>query len=174
MGQPFNPKWNGSGYDGPLDTDQSGVSLKKINKILEQGISIDGSDIQLGAVEIKSGDADVRANVNSRNELLVEIQKRGALSNASGIVAAGGTAQTALAADTDRFYLFIQNPTTKTGGTTETESLWFDIGSTAVLFQPSIELAPGQSICYETAYIPTGEISVKAATTGHQFVIKYA
>lgn len=89
----------------------------------------------------------------------------GALTDRSGTITTGGTAQTAAAANTARKHLFIQNPSTAPG------SLWFSTTGTAVQASPSIELVPGAS--YETGtFVPTGVVSVIAATTGHAFTAR--
>lgn len=91
--------------------------------------------------------------------------------NRSGSITAGGTAQLAVAANDSRRYLLIQNKSTAL------ESFWVDFDATAVADSPSIEIAPGVTIFWETGdaqevYIPTGAISVIAATTGTKFTIK--
>ena len=86
------------------------------------------------------------------------------VTNKSGTITSGGTAQTAAAAK-QRVYLFIQNPST------ETESLFFSTDTTAVAASPSVELQPGQSATFLFA-VPETAISVIAATTGHKFTVK--
>jgi len=89
----------------------------------------------------------------------------GTLTDRSGTITTGFTAQQAAAANTSRHYLFIQNPSTAPG------SLWFSTVATAVAASPSIELVPGAS--YETgSFVPTGAVSVIAATTGHAFTAR--
>lgn len=89
----------------------------------------------------------------------------GALTDKSGTITTGGTAQTAAAANTSRKYLFIQNPSTAPG------SLWFSTVTTAVAASPSIELVPGASDA-TGVFCPTGAVSVIAATTGHAFTMR--
>lgn len=87
--------------------------------------------------------------------------KTGALTNRSGTIATGGTAQQAAAANTSRRYLLIQAPTTNS------ESFWVRLdGNAAVVGSPSIEIAPGVALTFEAAFVPNGAISVIAATTG--------
>lgn len=89
------------------------------------------------------------------------------LTDRSGTITAGGTAQTAVPASRGRVLLLIQNPSS------EVESLWFSTEGTATAASPSIELQPGQT--YESAgIVPTGAVSVIAATTNHPFTIKVA
>lgn len=95
MPQPFNPRWEASSYDGPLDTDQSGISLKKINKLLYEGIRIDAGDINIGAVEIKNGTSDQRAVVNSAGSLQVkDLQTPLSTSSNAAVQTAAGTIAT--------------------------------------------------------------------------------
>lgn len=89
----------------------------------------------------------------------------GALTDRSGTITAGGTAQAAAAANTARKHLFIQNPSTAPG------SLWFSTTDTAVQASPSIELLPGAS-AVTGSFVPTGAVSVIAATTGHAFTMR--
>lgn len=92
---------------------------------------------------------------------------QGTLTNRSGTITVGGTAQTAMAANTSRRYLLIRNPAT------ETEPLYFNFTTTAVVTgQPSITLQPGEGFVMENSFISTELISVVAATTGHKFVAK--
>lgn len=89
----------------------------------------------------------------------------GALTDKSGTITTGGTAQTAAAANTARKYLLIQNPSTAPG------SLWFSTVTTAVAASPSVELVPGAS--YESGlFCPTGAVSIIGATTGQAFTAR--
>ena len=91
----------------------------------------------------------------------------GALTNRSGTITTGGTAQTAIAANTSRKYVLILNPDTAT------EDLWFSFDATAVAAAPSIYLHPGDA--FEAGpgeFVPTGALSIIAATTAHAFTAK--
>jgi hypothetical protein len=91
----------------------------------------------------------------------------GALTDRSGTLTTGGTAQNAAAALATRKYLFVQNPSTAPG------TLWFSTVTTAVQDSPSIELVPGAS--FESGlFCPTGAVSVIAATTGHKWTAREA
>lgn len=90
----------------------------------------------------------------------------GTLTNRSGTIATGATAQSMMSANSARRYLLIQNPTTGT------ESFWINFTTTAVRSQPSIEFAPGVTLVWEGSFIPTEAVSVIAATTGTAFVAK--
>ncbi len=82
-----------------------------------------------------------------------------ALTDKSVTIATGGTAQTAIAANPARHYLFIQNPSAS-GGT-----LWFSTTGVAVQASPSIELLPGASYENPPHMSPTGAVSVIHPTT---------
>ena len=96
--------------------------------------------------------------------------------DASGLITAGGTAQTALAADFLREYVEVVNPASAT------ENLFVDFGRTATTNSGGAapycyELVPGGSVTFARAmigrYMETDYVSVIAATTGHKFVIRY-
>lgn len=89
--------------------------------------------------------------------------------NRSGSITTGGSAQSAAAANAARNYLLIQNKTTAA------ESFWVNCrGADAVADSPSVEVAPGVTLMYEGGFVPTGAISVIAATTGTKFTIEEA
>jgi len=96
----------------------------------------------------------------------VTVTPGGTTTNRSGTIATGGTAQTAAAANSLRKYLLIQNPTTATA------SFWVNFGTTAVIGNPSVEIAPGVTITQEANFCSTELISVIGATTGQGFIIK--
>jgi hypothetical protein len=92
---------------------------------------------------------------------------QGTLTDASGTITAGGTAQVATAASANRKYLLIVNPLSAT------ETLYFNFTTTAVAASPSIALAAGDS--YESdgsGFVSTEALSVIAATTGHAYILK--
>jgi hypothetical protein len=91
----------------------------------------------------------------------------GALIDGSGTIAAGGTAQQAIAALLGRVYLYVQN-------LDAAETLYVNFGAVATAGAGSIQLLPGGSQVYEADYIPSGLVSVIAATTGHQYTVKQA
>ena len=92
----------------------------------------------------------------------------GALTNRSGTIAAGGTAQTAAALNAARIYLYVENPI----GATET--LWFSTDATATVGSPSIGLAAGQAWENPAHFCPTGALSVIGATISHAYTVKEA
>lgn len=79
-------------------------------------------------------------------------------------ITAGGTAQTALAANTARTGYEIQNQSTGT--------LWFSDVATAVAGEPSFEIAPGATYWTPDTYRPKGAVSIIGATTGQAFAAR--
>jgi hypothetical protein len=92
----------------------------------------------------------------------------GTMTNHSGTITAGATAQSLMPANDDRRYFLTQNPANAT------ESLWIDFGVTAVRSQPSVELRAGEEKEYKGDYVPKEAVSVIATTTGHAFTAKEA
>jgi hypothetical protein len=132
----------------------------------------DSPDIEIGGVEIKDSASDTRAKVTTSAAqdtdagLVVRLPRRGTLTDKSGTITLGGTAQTLTAINTSRRYMFIMNPPT------ESERLWINFTTTATGASPSIPLDPGASFVFESLYVTTELISVIAATTGHAFIAK--
>lgn len=91
-----------------------------------------------------------------------------ALTDKSLTITLGGTAQQAIAANTSRHYLFIQNPSGSGG------ALWFSTTGTAVQASPSIELLPGASYENPPHLCPTGAVSVIHPTTSAKISIREA
>jgi hypothetical protein len=97
---------------------------------------------------------------------------QGALTDRSGTIASGGTANTAIAANSARRYFLLQNLSNTV--------LWVNFGVTAVQDQPSIALkacgtagdGTGGAIVFEGSFVPTGSISIIGPTTGSKFSCK--
>lgn len=84
------------------------------------------------------------------------------LTDRSGTITSGGTAQQVVAASTDRRYLLIQN--------LSTENLWVNFAGTATPGGGSILiLANGGSVVAEGTFIPHSAVSIYGATTGSAF-----
>lgn len=95
-----------------------------------------------------------------------EPQPQGLLRIGRGVIAVGGVAQNAMAANS-RKYLFVENPITAT------EVLWVEpAGAAAVASSPSIGLNPGDSFVMEGSFVGSQAVSVLAATTNHAFTAK--
>lgn len=94
--------------------------------------------------------------------------ERSDLTDASGTLTTGGTSKQALAANTSRTYLLIQNPS-------EEDDLWVDFGVAAVQDQPSILLLPRSgALVFEQGLRPTQAVHVNGPTTGQPYTIKWA
>lgn len=88
----------------------------------------------------------------------------GTLTDRSGTITAGATAQALAASNSSRKYLIIQN--------NSAESLWVNFTTTAVQSQPSLQLLPNGSLVMESGYISTEAVSIIGATTGSAFTAK--
>jgi hypothetical protein len=88
----------------------------------------------------------------------------GTLTDRSGTITAGGTAQQLAAANTSRKYFFVQN--------LSAENMWVNFTTTAVASQPSIRLTPGSSFTLEGGFVSTEAVHVIAATTGSAWSAK--
>lgn len=89
----------------------------------------------------------------------------GVLTDKSGSIATAATAQTAVAANTSRKYLIIQN----TGTYDLTVSLTGTAG--AVGSAGSITLVAGDALRFTDGFIPTNAVSVRSAVAGVTFTI---
>ena len=85
----------------------------------------------------------------------------------------GGTSQTILAANPNRHYLFIENPSATVSGVSA-ESLFLNSDAAAASDGKSIELANVTSKEFTfPGYVPTGDVRVNAATTAHKIICKW-
>lgn len=95
----------------------------------------------------------------------------GPLTDRSGTISAGGTAQQLAAANVDRHYLFILNLSTSV--------LWINFGIDAVQGSPSIPLAAatneemgdGGALVFEGSFVPSQAVSI-IGSQGASFVAK--
>ena len=88
----------------------------------------------------------------------------GALTDGSGTITLGGTAQEVFAANATRSYLAIQN--------LSTENLWVNFGIAAVASQPSLKLIPNASFAMESSFVSNQSVSIIGATTSSAFAAK--
>jgi hypothetical protein len=93
----------------------------------------------------------------------------GTLTDRSVVIGVGGVAQTAANTLNSRLYLFCQNPSVAASGVAA-ENVYIGINATATT--TGYELVNGQSITFENGFIPTGLVSILAATTGHKVTCK--
>jgi hypothetical protein len=92
----------------------------------------------------------------------------GVLTDRSGTVTTGGTSQQLAPANSNRKYLFIENPTTAT------EALYINFTSAAsTAGNSSISISPGGSLTMTAAtYVSQEAVTVTAATSAHGFTAK--
>jgi len=89
-----------------------------------------------------------------------------ALTDRSGTITSGGSAQTIAAANASRKYLLFQN--------NSDIDMWINFGVTAVANQPSIKIVAGGYYENPAHFCPSGLVSVIGATTGKTFTCKEA
>lgn len=128
-----------------------------------------GNPVQVGGVyratapAVADGDA-VSLLTDAAGRALVQQVPAGTLTNRSGSITLGGTAQQLAAANTARRYLFVQN--------ISAGDLWINFTTTAVADQPSIQMPSGATFDMEGSFVSTEAISIIGATTGQKFVAK--
>lgn len=86
------------------------------------------------------------------------------LTDRSGTITSGGTAQTVMAANPTRSFLLVQN--------VSDTNMWINFDATAAATQPSILLAPSGGAILCDAKVPLGSVSIICATTGKAFTAK--
>jgi hypothetical protein len=120
-----------------------------------------------GSASLPTG-ASTSANQANGTQLTgINAGPTGTLTNRSGTVATGGTAQTLAAINATRKYLFVEN------SCAATESLWINFMTAAVVTQPSIEIpACGSFLMSSPNFVSTELVSVIATTSAHAFIAK--
>lgn len=88
------------------------------------------------------------------------------LTDRSGTIAAGGTAQQAAAANGPRRLLIIANPS-------ESATFLFRLDGTATGGFGDISVGPGGAFVFDTI-VPSGAVSIYGAITGQPFTVKEA
>ncbi len=91
----------------------------------------------------------------------------GTLTDRSGTITAGGTAQTLAAANAARRYLLVEN-------LDPAEDLWINFTTTAAAAHPSLLIPPRGGFVMDAGFVSTELVSVIAATTSHAFTAKEA
>lgn len=120
--------------------------------------------VELGAAT-KSELETISATQGAAGSEAWQVRSSGSLTDRSGTITTGSTAQNAMAANTSRKYASVTNPIDAA------ESLWVNDAGTATAASPSYELAPGDEWSTDD-FVPTNAISVIAATTGHAFIAR--
>jgi hypothetical protein len=87
-----------------------------------------------------------------------------AITDRSGTIATGGTAQQVMAVNHNRRGILFQN-------VSDTD-MWVDFGATAVADSPSIKVAAGLALPFMGSFMPTQYMSVICATTGKKYTCK--
>lgn len=126
------------------------------------------------AVDLSKTSANATAiKVDASGTIISVSPQTGNATNRSGSIAAGGSSQTAIAANSSRKGFLIQNPcTATTQGISTAENLFINFTSAASTSAgTSIELGPCDSFS-SVGTITTETITVTATTTGHKYVAK--
>lgn len=89
----------------------------------------------------------------------------GALTDRSGTITTGGTAQNAAAANASRRYLLVRNPLSAA------QPLYFNLTGMATADSPSMRLDPGDTFVMEGLFVASNAVSVLGATTGNKFTV---
>ena len=132
----------------------------QLHQILNQA---NGSIVPIRLVDLGDGSFSVSVVVGTGAAVITQ-PTRGALTNRSGSIAAGGTSQQLAPANATRNYLFIQN--------VSANDIWFNFGTAAVVDQPSVRLLPGQSFSMEGTFVSTEVVNIISANTGDKYVAK--
>lgn len=98
------------------------------------------------------------------NVLLSALQAQGTLTNRSGTITTGGTAQQLMASNANRKGFSVQN--------LSAGDLWFNALGTAAATQPSMKLVSGAYFETPAGYGATGAVSIFGATTGQAFTAR--
>jgi hypothetical protein len=123
--------------------------------------STDGVEALLASLLAANG-TQALTDAQLRAAAVVIKNQGGTLTDRSGAITTGGTAQQAMAANASRLGLSIQNLST-------TADLWINSLGTASAAQPSIKLAPGAYFETPAGYGAVGALSVFSATSGVAF-----
>lgn len=110
-------------------------------------------------------------NVTPANPLPTQpIPFSGGLTDRSGTTSnVAGTSTQAMAANSSRRYLLVQNPVDAA------ETLYVNVGAPAsAVSNNSVELSPGASMIFEAGYVPVGAVFVATATASLPFIAKEA
>jgi hypothetical protein len=117
------------------------------NEILIRGVNVGTGD---------NGDGTRAPNTKAAPAL-------GTFTNRSGTIAAGGTAQTAMALNATRKAWFFQN--------NSTGDLWLSFVGTAVATQPSVKIAAGGVAQSAGGFVSTQALSVLGAVAGQAYTL---
>lgn len=96
--------------------------------------------------------------------LVTALPTQGNLTDRSGTIATGGTAQQVAASNTSRKYFFFQNHSDTV--------MWINFGTDAVADQPSIQVPVNGTFTFPAGFVSTQSISVICATISKKFTAK--
>lgn len=136
------------------------------------GVALAASPVTVTTTTTNSFGNTQDTPISSTNPLPVSTTApTGNMTNKSGAITLGGTAQSLAASNTSRKRIIIENPCTAASqGIAVAESLFVDFTGTAVVNSTSIELAPCGSFDPGAGAVSTQAISVIAATTSHKWI----
>lgn len=95
----------------------------------------------------------------------VDVTKSGTLEDGSSNITSGGTSQEVFSEKAGRSYLFFENISDTT--------MYVNFGSVATSIN-SYEILTGESIKFDTGFVPLDSVNVLCATTSKVFVAKQA
>lgn len=121
------------------------------------------SDLTLDPTNLATGAKQDTGNT-SLASLIDKATAASTITDHSGTVTSGGTAQELMGATAGRRWFFIQN-------ISDTDC-WINFGTTAVADQPSMKIVAGGAYENPPHFCPVGTISIIGATTGKKFVCK--
>lgn len=131
-----------------------------------------GSPVKVGGRAVDPAALPAAVSVNDRVHFLTDLSRllltrqvtAGVVTDHSGTVTTGGVAQSLMAANPGRRFLFIQN--------VSVGSLWINFTTTAVANPPSIHIPTGTSLMFDGSFVSSEAVSIFGATTGWAFVAK--
>lgn len=125
--------------------------------------TVNGAPVSTSNPEPVTG--TVTANQGAAGATPWGVVSSGALTDRSGVITTGGTAQNVMAANSSRKYVRLKNPDTAT------EDLYYSFTGTA---SASSDVLHAGDEARSGFFTPTHALSVFAATTGHVFVAEEA
>lgn len=144
-----------------IERSDTGVAKKRLKDMGDDSyadvVFIGGGTIATSGTVTAAGTTTVAGTVNVKGNLVPHTNK-------SGTIAAGGVAQTAIAANAARMGFYIQNASSG--------DLWISSLTTAVAASPSLRIPAGQLYEPPQFGVPSGAISIIGATTGQAFTAR--
>lgn len=157
------------------DTAATTVVINQATPGTTNGVVVNSSALPTGAATAAKQPALGIAGTASADVISIQgvagmtpltVTTPGALTDRSGAITTGGTAQQVAASNATRKYFFFQN-------NSDTD-MWINFGVTAVATQPSIKIAAGGNYENPSHFCQNALVSVICATTGKTFTSKEA